>query len=395
MAVIYIGSIYPQELVDELKQMGSSVDFAAETFQTSLLHGLSEFYHDIKVITAPNISSYPKINKKIFERKEFRLPFNDIKHVFVGFVNIPILKHISKLIRIKRVLNSLLDNNSDNKILIYGVHSPFLLALCGISKKRYKSCLIVPDLPEYMSGNKKMTYLLGKKIDSIFINIGLNRINSFVLFSSHMREKLNIGNNPFTQIEGIFFNDINSNKVEKEDHKTILYTGSLSKRYGILDLVQAFRLIEDENYELLICGGGDALSEIEKIQKSDNRIKYLGLLTKEEVRKLQKRATLLVNPRHKTDEYTKYSFPSKTMEYMASGTPTLMSHLASIPKEYEEHIYFFDDESIEGMKNKIVEICEKTQSELDAFGKAASEFILTEKNEKKQAKKIVELFERI
>ena len=115
------------------------------------------------------------------------------------------------------------------------------------------------------------------------------------------------------------------------------------------------------------------------------------MLSKSEVRTLQKKATVLINPRHSADEYTKYSFPSKTMEYMASGTPTLMAHLASIPQEYESHLFFFDDESIEGMKNKIIEVCEKSQSELETFGKAASKFILEEKNEMKQAKKIVDM----
>ena len=79
------------------------------------------------------------------------------------------------------------------------------------------------------------------------------------------------------------------------------------------------------------------------------------------------------------------------MEYLASGTPTIMAHLACLPQDYESHLFFFDDESVDGIKNKIVEVCEKPQAELDAFGKSASAFILTEKNEKKQAGKVVAL----
>jgi len=206
-----------------------------------------------------------------------------------------------------------------------------------------------------------------------------------------MKEKIQIGNAPWTQVEGIYCNDVQIGQIEREHNKTILYTGSLSRRYGIMDLVDAFSRIEDDSYRLWICGGGDALEEIKQRQLKDDRIQYLGLLSKTEVRTLQKRATLLINPRHSTDEYTKYSFPSKTMEYMASATPTLMAHLASIPQEYEQHLFFFDDESVEGIKNKIVEVCEMPQAELEAFGKAAAEFIMTEKNEKKQAAKVVEL----
>ncbi|HPN03975.1 MAG TPA: hypothetical protein PLH76_08155, partial [Rectinema sp.] len=64
-------------------------------------------------------------------------------------------------------------------------------------------------------------------------------------------------------------------------------------------------------------------------------------------------------------------------------------------KEYEPYIYFFDDESIEGIKKKIIEICEKSQEELNEFGKKAAEFIHTQKNEIVQTKKIIEFISNL
>lgn len=395
MNVIYVGFIYPTKKIEELKAMGSSIDFAAETFQTSLLQGLCEYYPQLRVFTAPNISAYPRVRKIFFKEEEFLLPFSGVRHLFTGFCNLPGVKHISKWFRVRKAIKQALVKGEENIIIIYGVHSPFLLALCGIKRNSYKSCLIVPDLPEFMSGKSNNLYLLGKKIDGWFIRKGLKYIDSYVLFSAYMKERLQIGKSPWTQIEGVYCDDVQVGSIRKEHCKTILYTGSLSRRYGIMDLIEAFSRIEKNDYRLWICGSGDALEEIQKHQQRDNRISYLGMLSKREVRTLQKRATLLINPRHSTDEYTKYSFPSKTMEYMASGTPTLMSHLASIPEEYKPHIFFFDDESVEGIKNKIVEVCEKPQAELDAFGEAAAEFIFTEKNEKKQTAKIVQLLDSI
>lgn len=396
MSVIYVGSIYPTGTIEELKKMGSSIDFAAETFQISLLQGLCTYYPNLKIITAPNISTYPRIKKVRFTRETFLLPFSKIEHLFTGFLNIVGVKHLSKIFRIRNAIKQSLDMGMDNIIIVYGVHSPFLLALCGIRKSCYKSCLIVPDLPEFMSGNTNLFYLWGKKIDGWLIRMGLKNIDSYVLFSPYMKEKLPINNKPWGQVEGIFCDDTEIGIIKKEyAYKTILYTGTLDPRYGILDLLEAFNLIKNSDYRLQICGGGGALTNIEEYQKKDHRIAYLGLLSKKEVRILQKKATLLINPRHSMDEYTKYSFPSKTMEYMASGTPTLMSPLASIPDEYRPHLYFFEDESVEGIKNKMIEICEKPQSELEAFGRAASEFILNQKNEKMQAKKIVNLISSI
>mgnify|MGYP003303651866 CR=1 FL=1 len=44
---------------------------------------------------------------------------------------------------------------------------------------------------------------------------------------------------------------------------------------------------------------------------------FTGKIDRSQVLALQRSATVLVNPRRNNEEYTKYSFPSKTMEYLA------------------------------------------------------------------------------
>ena len=163
----------------------------------------------------------------------------------------------------------------------------------------------------------------------------------------------------------------------------------MGKRYGIVELLEAFHRIKSCEYRLWICGTGDGLEDVRQYEKKDSRINYLGTFPRSEVIKMQKQATLLVNPRHSADAYTIYSFPSKTMEYMASGTPTPMSHLKSIPKEYDSHLFYFDDESIDGFSKRIVEVCENAPSELAEFGAKASQFIMQYKTPRPQVEKIV------
>lgn len=64
----------------------------------------------------------------------------------------------------------------------------------------------------------------------------------------------------------------------------------------------------------------------------DRRIQYLGSIPHDEILQLQRTASLLVNPRTPEGIYTKYSFPSKTMEYLASGTPTLYMNCQEFPR---------------------------------------------------------------
>lgn len=392
MSVIFIGTIYPPGSVERLKAAGSVIEYASDRFETSLLQGLSEYYPNLKVITVPIISPYPRIRQKKFDGYEFELPFSKIKHYFTGFSNISYKKPLSKVIRLKRAIEASLEEGNNNIIIVYAVHSPFLLALCGIDRKRYKSCLIVPDLPEFMSGNAKILYRLAKKIDRLLINYSLKCIDSFALFSPHMKERLPINNKKWIHLEGIY-NTLNFAEVstEKTKEKLILYTGNIQKRMGITNLIEAFSMIPNPEYRLWIRGDGDGINDVKLAAEKDSRIQYIGPVSKEELLRLQRRATVLINPVFSTQTYTRYFFPSKTMEYMASGTPTIMSKLECLPKEYYPYLYFFDNESVEGIRDKIIEICEKPQFELDHFGKVASEYIIKEKNERKQSKKIVDL----
>lgn len=137
--------------------------------------------------------------------------------------------------------------------------------------------------------------------------------------------------------------------LKRKRKKTILYTGKLDARFGIRDLIEAFKRIDDEEFSLWICGLGLDQAFVEDAVKSDSRIKYWGIMEQKRIFEMQREATLLVNPRNGEAEYTKYSFPSKTMEYMASGTPTVMYKLPGLPVDYEEHLVLNSDNSQEAV----------------------------------------------
>ena len=52
-----------------------------------------------------------------------------------------------------------------------------------------------------------------------------------------------------------------------------------------------------------------------------------------------RRADVLVNPRPNEGEYTKYSFPSKNIEYLLSGNPVVGYMLSGMPEDYRRFVY--------------------------------------------------------
>ncbi len=391
MNIIFIGQLYLDGQLDNFSSLGSRIDISAHTFQHALLNGINTNDHSITVISAPSVSHYPKMRKLHIGRTQ-QMSDGMYQHS-ISFINLPGIKHITKTISLRRQLKKILSDGKDYHIVVYGMHSPFLLGLPGI-KKRHKSCLIVPDLPEYMSEKRNIVYRIAKMIDRKIINYSLDNIDSFILFSPLMTERIEVCK-PYDVIEGLYQAPSKQAQPAKETHKTILYTGNLDSRYGIMTLLEAFHAIEDPDYRLWLCGDGNSVDDIKRYEQDDSRIKYWGALSRDKALTLQQRATMLVNPRSSSEEYTRYSFPSKTMEYLASGTPTIMAHLSSIPKEYDPFIFYLEDESSEGLKQKILEVGAMPQAELDRRGAQAAQFILTEKNNHSQANKLISLLKAL
>ena len=147
--------------------------------------------------------------------------------------------------------------------------------------------------------------------------------------------------------------------------------------------------------ELHIYGSGKFVNQLLEYQKQDPRIRYMGTVSNEQIVLEEQKATLLVNPRLSHHEFVKYSFPSKTSEYMLSGTPLLTTKLAGIPNEYLEYLYLFEGETKEGFAKKLQEVLSLSSEELHQKGLDAQNFVLSQKNNIIQSQKILDLFNKI
>lgn len=394
--ILLMGLFPPQIRADiELNSKGV-IQYAADALQWSIVKGFGNFCNlcNLKIINLPFIGSYP-LRFKTFRSKAFSFEHRkDADDFNVGFLNLPIVKMFSRYINAKKALKkTMLHCDGKTVIVIYSINSPFLCAAVDIKRKypNTKICVIVPDLPQYMSDTKNVFYHSLKSVDSLFIKRAINEVDFFVLLSDYMTEVLRINSRPYVRVEGIYNPSDSMDVVAKEKNKTILYSGTLARRYGIMNLVNAFGAIDKPDYRLWICGDGDCRTEIENRAKIDSRIIYLGQLSRAEVLVLQKRATVLVNPRTSEGEFTKFSFPSKIMEYLASGTPCIIHRLKGIPDEYFQYCFVCVKENVDGLKDVILAVCGKEQSELDDFGGKAARFIKEQKNPTVQVKKIYDM----
>lgn len=396
MHLLFVGGFYSSPLLDFFQRnTKTGLDFCSQNLEESIFLGFEENKFSFSRISIPHIGSFPFF---------FKTPFvpsyksKDGSEYSISYLNILYFKRFSYSRNLYNAIYKWCDRHSaESVILFYTYHS--CVELSSKIKRRYpniKICFMVTDLKDFrISSNLIMR--LNSLIDSIKKRDDTfhNSIDGYIVLSANMVKRLPVGEKPWLLLEGIYNTKVYIDNPSKFQNRVILYTGKIEKSFGVIDLLHAFMKIEDPNYLLLLCGYGDACYDVQELAMQDARIKYLGILPRKEILKLQKQATVLVNPRHSFEEYTAYSFPSKTMEYLASGTPTLMCRLRCLPHEYLQYLYFFDDESIDGIKDKIIEICEKTEQELIDFGRKASEFIYREKLPLTQSKKMLSFLQEL
>lgn len=262
-------------------------------------------------------------------------------------------------------------------------------ALAGMLAAKVRGCPcvgIVTDLPDMLGGGRFSKGLA---------NFVIRHCTHYVLLTQAMNDYLNHDRKPYVILEGqsdIAMKAKKPSLEEKIQPRVCLYAGGVSKQYGLPQLVDGFLNADLPNAQLHIYGPGDYVEDLKKLD--DPRVFYGGMLLSSEIVEKERQATLLVNPRPTHEEYVKYSFPSKTMEYMASGTPVLTTVLPGMPKEYYPHVFFIKEETPEGITKALKEVLSNSDEALLEKGELARAFVLDTRNNVVQAGKILEMLKK-
>ena len=396
MKILLLGSLISAVQMEKLNSNSKEkASVAPVNYETMLAKGLVENGAKVDALSVPAVAAFPHSVYKHIKGKQEMIE-GSISIQWVPFINIQGMKQLTIKRNVERLLEKWLQENKnvkDKVILMYSIYPPYTEPTVRLCKKYgCHLCAVITDLPEYMYSWKNMKGIRGwysKRLSEKMMDLQ-GKCDSYILFTKPMASKMGIEDKSYMVSEGFcdasIFDDIP--EQEKYPRKTIVYGGNLSRLYGIQNLVKGF-MQTNLDAELHLYGAGGDATFIEECAKQDSRIKFFGRVDRKTLLVALKKAHFLVVNKPTADDYSNYSFSSKILEYMASGTPLLTTKVGGMPEEYLKYVYIIEDESISGISAALATALDNIPRALYLFGQKAAHFAIGDKNYRKMTEKVL------
>lgn len=214
---------------------------------------------------------------------------------------------------------------------VYQIHDPELLKVGLALKKRAKKVVFDSheDVPKQILYKAWLGPLFVRKILSKFYNKyekkvvkrfdGLISVIDEITEKFVCSQKVTLKNYPIINLYKQY------TKPPNEKKKQIVYVGSITKERGIYDCIKAMKYLPKE-YIFVLIGKFQSEKfqhECESLEEW-SKVKYIGFKTIDKVAPIIGDSFLGLSVLHPEENYLK-SLPTKGFEYLAAGTPVVMS----------------------------------------------------------------------
>lgn len=390
----------PDELAYSLFAMDPLPAIQTHKFGWSFARAIRSAFGDVTLASSCPVQNFPLVDRLFFRGGPFTS--QGINGVLLGFVNLLFFKHLTRLLACALVVAPLIKCNRIDWIFIHGLHTPylvfgFLARLAGL-----KVAVVLTDPPGVVLSTDGRVARLLKRVDAWIIGFFIRRMDAVFSLAPDLVKRL-APDCPSLVFPGILESTLNlSSELPPplnpnqscEMPFTIVYAGGLSRAYGVDRLIDAvLRFDSRTSIRLKLYGRGDQEARIRELAAKDYRFIYGGFVDTETLMPELCAADILINPRPTSEDFAAQSFPSKLIEYLATGRPVLTTRIASIPDALKEHYFYINDESAEGMHLAIFTVMAVSASVRAKHGLSARLFVQTNYSEVVIGRKIAEFIE--
>lgn len=393
MIILFLGYTVNENSVEGL----SGISIAGNKMQLNVLKTLATYEDvDLQIITIYPIAGYPR-DKNLYIKKEEIAISENLHATRIGFLNIPIIKQVWQVFSVYSQVNKMMKNNKDAVILSFNLFPQVGLPLIWL-KNKYgcETISLLADLPIDDKVDRKGISVQFRKLFDWLTISAIKKCDSFIVLNKHAAEKYALGKKYIVVEGGVDLKEYDvTNDITETSMKNIVYSGALSEYSGIKNLVDMMEYLKQTDIELHIYGTGFLQDYIRERSAINEKIKYFGRVSNDEMKKIQSEAWLLANPRPTYDKIAQVTFPSKMFEYMMSGTPVISTRLNGLSNEYLENLIIFDGETPKEMAITIKRVLLESETYLSRKAESARQFISENKNWNIQGNRIKKFLDSI
>ena len=340
----------------------------------------------VSLMSVAPVSDWPQNRRVVWGRAQ--ISRGSVAGEMLPFINLPVLKHLTRFFACLIYGLPAIRKTGTEMLIIHGVHSPFLWFAALIRKMRLaKVVVVLTDPPGVVLRTDGHARRALKRLDIEVARRALRRVDGTIVLSKALEQDF-APRRPSLLMEGISRDLGLPDRTDSRPGRTIvIYAGGLYAEYGALDLAKAVHE-SDLNVELRMFGRGPAAQEIAALSKRDPRIIAPRALSRDDIVREYASASVLVQPRPADQTFVPYSFPSKLLEYMASGVPVISTRLPSIPADYEPFALWANGSGPTAIRAALHRFVQMSHAERRSLGAAARDYVMLEKSALAQGKRI-------
>lgn len=386
---LLLGFTVPDEAAADLFRIDPAPAVQTHKFAWSLARSLQQAFGDVRLLSACPVQSYPLVRRIIFRR--FRFEQEGVGGAAIGFVNLIVFKHVTRFVACLLATRTVIRTWRINTVFIHGVHTPYLLYGYLLQRLGLAVVPVLTDPPGVILPTDSVLSRTLKQLDRRIVRFFLVRSTALVALAPGLVE-------PYPEVArtlvfpGILSRDWLDQLAiapgpEPDRPLTVLYAGGISAAYGVDRLLDAAEMLPDVRFVLF--GKGDQVERI-TAERHPN-VTYGGFVSSAELARGALAADILINPRPSGEDFARNSFPSKLIEYAATGRSVLTTRIQSIPEAIASCFSYIDDESPGGIAQAIRALAAVPVADRLARASASKARIMQEYSEASMALRLRDL----
>ena len=333
MKIIYFSTACKKEdYVSFSKMWDSSLNASIQNLHNRLIRSLA-MTHEVEVISIrPFSRKYCKLKKLDAETKqEGKITWHYLE----------IKRHkISRYLSVTKQCNKILSKmNLKDCIVITDTLNPNVLK----NSTKFATKFNLPIIG-VCNNTPSSIHNTGKSYATSLLSLAEN-LSGYISLTSGLNNLYNKYNRANMTFEGIL-DDVAVKSKENKYGDYIFFNGSLDPRDGIVELILAFRELDNDKLKLIISGYFPNEETLNKVINGNKNIINLGNIPSDEVISLADHSLLNVNPLPFTEDLDRYYIPANLVDYFNSNSVVVSVRNRQFKKYFDSDAIWVEESEI-------------------------------------------------